>query len=1066
MPNKTVVLFLKGGLPNAPGLLRKLVTGKDGVSRNQWVRGAERLTIMNEAQSAHSGGKSKLTESERQYKEVEARYRGTPQWMKAPNGQPTKLTEKQWVQVRTPNFKNWFGDWESLAAELKLSGIPPIDIEVDHTKDFAWHKSQGLTQYTMLRGLAHGAPMPAMGVDVEFGDSGEGKSTSGTGDVRKFAVIKHLPELFANAVYVGSAAAKDIKREPNTKAYHRLVSKARMDGVTFDIALLVREDNNGHYHYNHTLFKESGPGALWAVESEKTRSDTAYIGPDDFNLYKERPLVNPDDVSKVIDSNGEPLVVYHGTPNDFDAFDTDNGAYFIPKKQVAEKYAGRDGRVIDAFISAPKVAKHADLTRIGASISGEKNNKIYFQKMRDEGFQLFAPMGMTGEVIALTPESIKSATDNNGDFSPMQTNFTKALGNIRVLFFKSQIAAYTDKNGRFVAAHYDKRTKKGEVKQATENLTADMFADAPSPEPKKADKKADWTDPDIFGEASKPGKKQADDDFPESFLPKRSTNITPQVLSERVADSIISAAADSIATLRRVDVGRVMDETPVHYKLSMARHIKEHRRDLSDEVDSVMAEDSPAPVKAKKLPYASKEDLNHLFGKSLSSFDVFLKSHVKQFTRKDGSIVKEHDDKRQKKVQAAPVARQPAQDEQGNGNAPAKAEESGYGHHNMQEGDSIGFKAGDFAGKGKIKSVGQDGATVTDQSGRDHQVHWHEVTGRGGEPEAKEVKPDTPEREAQKGDADGKVIGKIDGNTARRANADETSRALFNTSETDQLPKKALQSEKFDSWDKISAGATEALDQFKGMLGEVAKSLDLETGKIPATYDFAQAEENAKNKADGKPAVKLNEEKYMTPKQWDNVRGFLFIGPLKKKDRAEAKVKADYTNKKTGEQDWTQLKDMVRATIAVPSVTQIPKVLAEMKKAGIELAQQPKNNLTGEGLHGSGYRDINLIVKMPNGMLAELQIHCKPMTHAKEHGHEHYAANAAIERQYDSEDEDHKTWSEEHKKTHAENASKMKAIYDKAWDKAIGGGDDEKPTETLHKSLNKPIMILLKRRAK
>ena len=276
----------------------------------------------------------------------------------------------------------------------------------------------------------------------------------------------------------------------------------------------------------------------------------------------------------------------------------------------------------------------------------------------------------------------------------MKTEFNKSLGDKIVLFFKSQIAAYTDKNGRFVAAHYDKRTKKGEVKQATENLTADMFADAPSPEPKKADKKADWTDPDIFGEASKPGKKQADDDFPESFLPKRSINITPQVLSERVADSIISAAADSIATLRRVDVGRVMDETPVHYKLSMARHIKEHRRDLSDEVDSVMAEDSPAPVKAKKLPYASKEDLNHLFGKSLSSFDVFLKSHVKQFTRKDGSIVKEHDDKRQKKVQAAPVARQPAQDEQGNGNAPAKAEESGYGHHNMQEGDSIGFKAG------------------------------------------------------------------------------------------------------------------------------------------------------------------------------------------------------------------------------------------------------------------------------------------------------------------------------------------------------------------------------------
>lgn len=44
---------------------------------------------------------------------VRARYAGTPQWMKAPNGQPTKLNERQWLQVRTPAFKAWFGDWES-----------------------------------------------------------------------------------------------------------------------------------------------------------------------------------------------------------------------------------------------------------------------------------------------------------------------------------------------------------------------------------------------------------------------------------------------------------------------------------------------------------------------------------------------------------------------------------------------------------------------------------------------------------------------------------------------------------------------------------------------------------------------------------------------------------------------------------------------------------------------------------------------------------------------------------------------------------------------------------------
>jgi len=32
-------------------------------------------------------------------------------FMLAPNGKPTNLTERQWLQVRTKAFKDWFGDW-------------------------------------------------------------------------------------------------------------------------------------------------------------------------------------------------------------------------------------------------------------------------------------------------------------------------------------------------------------------------------------------------------------------------------------------------------------------------------------------------------------------------------------------------------------------------------------------------------------------------------------------------------------------------------------------------------------------------------------------------------------------------------------------------------------------------------------------------------------------------------------------------------------------------------------------------------------------------------------------
>lgn len=44
---------------------------------------------------------------------VRKQYEGTDQWLKAPNGEDTNLTEEQWLAVRTPAFKNWFGDWEN-----------------------------------------------------------------------------------------------------------------------------------------------------------------------------------------------------------------------------------------------------------------------------------------------------------------------------------------------------------------------------------------------------------------------------------------------------------------------------------------------------------------------------------------------------------------------------------------------------------------------------------------------------------------------------------------------------------------------------------------------------------------------------------------------------------------------------------------------------------------------------------------------------------------------------------------------------------------------------------------
>ena len=50
-----------------------------------------------------------------EYDAVVAQYQDTEEWLRAPNGNRSNLSERQWVQVRTPSFKAWFGDWEALA---------------------------------------------------------------------------------------------------------------------------------------------------------------------------------------------------------------------------------------------------------------------------------------------------------------------------------------------------------------------------------------------------------------------------------------------------------------------------------------------------------------------------------------------------------------------------------------------------------------------------------------------------------------------------------------------------------------------------------------------------------------------------------------------------------------------------------------------------------------------------------------------------------------------------------------------------------------------------------------
>lgn len=81
-------------------------------------------------------------------------------YMRAPNGKPSNLNERQWVQVRTQAFKDWFGDWEN---------------DPDNASKVVDENGEPLVQYhsTNLEWVNKGEPFWEFYEDSHFGTEGQ-----------------------------------------------------------------------------------------------------------------------------------------------------------------------------------------------------------------------------------------------------------------------------------------------------------------------------------------------------------------------------------------------------------------------------------------------------------------------------------------------------------------------------------------------------------------------------------------------------------------------------------------------------------------------------------------------------------------------------------------------------------------------------------------------------------------------------------------------------------------------------------------------------------------------------
>ena len=217
--------------------------------------------------------------------------------------------------------------------------------------------------------------------------------------------------------------------------------------------------------------------------------------------------------SKVVDGEGRPLVVYHGTRTQFDTFQVGtasgwgSGIYLTDnRQQAADEYAyGDDGRVIDGYVAISNPFRGnpnwgaLEGTKAWAQASRrwkfiedawQEDTAFVGAAIRELGFDGIVAENSNNidglEVVAFRPEQIKSATGNRGTFDPARPSILEQVegkmprGSIKFLPGGRSIITLTEKADLSTFLH-----------ELSHGWLEEMKADAQAPGA-PADIRADW----------------------------------------------------------------------------------------------------------------------------------------------------------------------------------------------------------------------------------------------------------------------------------------------------------------------------------------------------------------------------------------------------------------------------------------------------------------------------------------------------------------------------------------------------------------------------------------------
>ena len=384
--------------------------------------------------------------------------------MKAPNGKRTNLTEEQWIEVRTPNFKRWFGDWEKeawakAAMDFLEKTAPVRELSGgEFQKDGVKLTEKVPAYFKSIGNVAHNDELGDVVLDLK---GVEDSIAHGIGRL-KSAAFMAVPDVIEKG-FIFNREENWKERGWNTAV---IVAPIKLGEGDYVCEVVVKKVRGQQRFYLHEVErKKTLDGVFKSVANNGNASQVSKL-----ILGKHLAEVKGN-VSKVVDENGEPKVVYHGSPYyGFTIFK--NESYFTAQKNYTARYkkGGNNSGIYDVFLDIKnpfdtrskrereifekefyrKWGNGAPLTERGLPDWTDGSDLLEFIEEKgynydgiilDEGAD-----GGYGETVSFRGESyvplnsnqIKSATDNIGTYSEnpdirWRLDDDEALGRIKSL---------------------------------------------------------------------------------------------------------------------------------------------------------------------------------------------------------------------------------------------------------------------------------------------------------------------------------------------------------------------------------------------------------------------------------------------------------------------------------------------------------------------------------------------------------------------------------------------------------------------------------------------------------